>query len=130
VSNIWKQAQILDEVGGNEVDLCRCLIGRDRLLKKQFQPGYTLGWLRKWQYTDCTDRVSCRAVRKSTFYSYLDNDYLGSLVAYNGDRWNDLLCDVCCEHVRESMTAGREKIWEELPAIFDLPPWNELKNDL
>ncbi|KAJ6519032.1 hypothetical protein C8R45DRAFT_1116997 [Mycena sanguinolenta] len=25
---------------------------------------------------------------------------------------------------------GREKIWEELPEIFDLPAWNELENDL
>jgi hypothetical protein len=129
VSNIWKQAEIFDEVGENGVDLRRCLIGRDRLLKKQYQPGYTMGWLRKWQYTDCTDRVACCAARKSTFYSFLDCDYLGSLATYKGDYWDDL-CDVCCQHVRESMTAGREKIWEELPAIFDLPPWNELKNDL
>ncbi|KAJ7741482.1 hypothetical protein B0H14DRAFT_3608454 [Mycena olivaceomarginata] len=28
--------------------LCRCLIGRECLLAKQFQPGYTLGWLRTW----------------------------------------------------------------------------------
>ncbi|KAJ7741496.1 hypothetical protein B0H14DRAFT_474106 [Mycena olivaceomarginata] len=77
---------------------------------------------------NCASPTECRVTRESTFHSYLDTDYLGSLATYN-DYWSDILCDVCCEHVRKSMTAGREKMWEELPAIFDLPPWNELKND-
>ncbi|KAJ7821122.1 hypothetical protein B0H14DRAFT_2519490 [Mycena olivaceomarginata] len=29
------------------VDMCRCLIGRERLLVKQVQPGSTLGWIRE-----------------------------------------------------------------------------------
>jgi len=40
------------------------------------------------------------------------------------------LCDGCRGNIDERIAAGQKKIWEELPSIFDLPPWNELKNDL
>ncbi|KAJ7270050.1 hypothetical protein B0H12DRAFT_1094182 [Mycena haematopus] len=50
-------------------DLCRCLVGRLRLLTKQFQPGCTLGWLREWQYTDCSSPARCSATRKSKFHT-------------------------------------------------------------
>ncbi|KAJ7794284.1 hypothetical protein B0H14DRAFT_3557552 [Mycena olivaceomarginata] len=29
-----------------------------------------------------------------------------------------------------TLHAGRQKMWDELPVILDLPPWEELKKDL
>jgi hypothetical protein len=39
-------------------------------------------------------------------------------------------CPACKHKINELNTAGRQKTWDELPSFFDLPPWNELKNDL
>ncbi|KAJ7693769.1 hypothetical protein B0H14DRAFT_3905828 [Mycena olivaceomarginata] len=42
------------------LSLCRCLVGRKRLLVKQFQSGYTLSWLRAWsQSPTCGDAAHC-----------------------------------------------------------------------
>jgi hypothetical protein len=30
-------------------------------------------------------------------------------------------CAACTKHLQKSMTAGRRKIWDELPGFFDLP---------
>jgi hypothetical protein len=40
------------------------------------------------------------------------------------------LCDGCRNHAIILTTAGRKKVWTELPGFFELPPWSELKNDL
>ncbi|KAJ7018340.1 hypothetical protein C8F04DRAFT_1151881 [Mycena alexandri] len=38
------------------LDLRRCIVGRDKLMKARFEPGYTLGWLKNWDHgLDCTD---------------------------------------------------------------------------
>ncbi|KAF8216883.1 hypothetical protein K438DRAFT_1658392 [Mycena galopus ATCC 62051] len=113
-------------------DLRICLVGQQRLLKKQFQPGYTLGWARDWEFLDCANLAQCRASRQSIVTSYLDSDnaYVKALAKPRG--LGDLaFCATCAPHIKKCMAAGRQKIWEELPAIFDLPPWNELlKNDI
>ncbi|KAJ7147773.1 hypothetical protein B0H12DRAFT_1247043 [Mycena haematopus] len=47
------------------------------------------------------------------------------------DDWSELkFCDACRRHTTESIAAGRKKLWDELPAIFDLPPWDESKNNI
>jgi hypothetical protein len=33
-------------------------------------------------------------------------------------------------HLTECWNAGRKKTWDELPEIFGLPPWSELKKDM
>ncbi|KAF7351076.1 BTB domain-containing protein [Mycena sanguinolenta] len=104
-----------------------------KLATKQFQPGYTLGWLREWPYppADCDSPKKCNATRKHVFYSFLDANRLKPfLEASQIEIWKGFLCVACYQHVFESVTAGRQKMWEELPAIFDLPPWHEVKNDL
>ncbi|KAJ7712646.1 hypothetical protein B0H14DRAFT_3637630 [Mycena olivaceomarginata] len=52
------------------LDLRCCLIGRERLLVKQFQPGYTLGWLRAWpQSPTCGDAAGCASPYSATSWT-------------------------------------------------------------
>jgi hypothetical protein len=97
---------------------------------KQFQPGYTLGWLRKWDYVeDCTSRAECRKAREKRFSNVFN---LGQLVALTLFKVTDKskYCAKCKEHRRELLVSGRQKSWQDLPGFFDLPPWSELTNEL
>ncbi|KAF8178679.1 hypothetical protein K438DRAFT_1726338 [Mycena galopus ATCC 62051] len=107
------------------VDQRRCVLGREALLKAQTRDGYTIGWL----YSDgenCTDPPKCKIWRTRKLRTYRD---LG-VVALMTPTGIHGLCDSCDESYRQSWLVGRKKVWEELPKIFDLPPWVELKNDL
>ncbi|KAF7370395.1 BTB domain-containing protein [Mycena sanguinolenta] len=114
----------------SQTDLRRCAIGQQRLARKLFQPGYTLGWARKWEFHDCTSPVTCRASRENIWTSHMEDSevYVFLVPRYFLGRYN--FCAACTLHATESMTVGRNKIWQELPEIFDLPPWNELRNNL
>ncbi|KAF8170315.1 hypothetical protein K438DRAFT_1614267 [Mycena galopus ATCC 62051] len=112
------------------VDLRTCVLGRERLLTEQFQPGYTLGWLREWQYRDYDDPEGCSATRKSWFHSYMDGNNVGSFIQFSTPLVQQAFCTQCHRHIVESSTAGQQKTWEALPGIFDLSTWNELKNNL
>ncbi|KAF8216803.1 hypothetical protein K438DRAFT_1797869 [Mycena galopus ATCC 62051] len=109
------------------VDLYRCVVGQRRISIKQFEPGYTFGWVRAWESDDCTDPEQCRMSREAVIFMYLDRLDLIALAPRDLD-FN--LCVACARHTAEYMGAGQKKIWDELPEIFDLPPWNELKNDI
>lgn len=112
------------------VDQRRYVLGRERLLKQQFRPGYTLGWLRTWNFDpdDCSDFIRCIRAREEMFRMYLDDGHLRTLGLLSLTK--SKLCPTCKVNASESMIAGRKKLWEELPSFFDLPPWNELRNDL
>ncbi|KAJ6456125.1 hypothetical protein C8R45DRAFT_1034982 [Mycena sanguinolenta] len=115
------------------VDLRRCLVGRERLLVKQFEPGYTFGWARKWLFYDCVRVAQWHALREDIVKTYLYDVAGGTgstMAALAGDEDERDFCDSCTPHIHDCMAAGRKKIWEELPGIFDLPPWSELKNDM
>ncbi|KAF8216796.1 hypothetical protein K438DRAFT_1925829 [Mycena galopus ATCC 62051] len=112
------------------VDVHRCVVGHQKLFIKQFQRDYTLGWTRQY-FPDCTDAEDCRISRKAIMDCHLDDAEIGAL-----DRpstWVDSelkFCPECKQHMRKCMTIGRKKIWKELPEIFGLPTWSELKNDM
>ncbi|KAJ6519063.1 hypothetical protein C8R45DRAFT_807261 [Mycena sanguinolenta] len=112
-----------------QVDLRRCAIGQQNLFIKQFEPGYTFGWFREWDFEDdCTSLQSCRKEREGFLALYMDDSRPFALVELNF-KFHDF-CDACARHATDCMNAGRKKIWEELPQMFDLPPWDQLKNDL
>ncbi|KAJ6456121.1 hypothetical protein C8R45DRAFT_914198 [Mycena sanguinolenta] len=114
------------------LNLRRCILGEQQLSLKQFQPGYTLGWARKWEFDDCTDSARCRASREYLMSEYMDGYFIDLAALKTPD---DLLdpydfCVACTQHITNSIAAGRKKIWDELPRIFELPPWSELKNEI
>ncbi|KAJ6589870.1 hypothetical protein DFH09DRAFT_1026995 [Mycena vulgaris] len=106
-----------------------CALGRDKILQTQCAPGNTFGWLASWTPSadaDCLDPVKCTKWRDqllsvllvtSTVWAFATN------LQKNG-------CAVCEQRVDEGMMEGRANMWASLPAIFNLPPWNELKNEL
>ncbi|KAK7025094.1 BTB domain-containing protein [Favolaschia claudopus] len=112
------------------IDLCRCAVGREEAFKTQFQPGFTLGWIRKWDFADlCLDSMQCQASRQALLVYCMDNYLRANLIT---PQWPVLkrfqFCQNCLKMIHDSIVAGRKKGWEQLPLLFDLPPWNELKN--
>jgi len=41
------------------------------------------------------------------------------------EEWNEL-CEMCASVAKEEHDRGRREVWNELPGIFGLPPWDEL----
>ncbi|KAF7351128.1 BTB domain-containing protein [Mycena sanguinolenta] len=111
------------------LDLGRCLIGRERLMCKQFQPNYSLGFLLEAQHPGCRSPAQCDGSRKSVFVSWTDM-HVAEPFSFSDHHSTWPPCATCCKHALEANTAGRKKSWEELPAIFDLPSWDQLKNDV
>ncbi|KAF7370389.1 BTB domain-containing protein [Mycena sanguinolenta] len=112
-------------------DLRKCVVAREKLLSKQMQEGYTFGWTREAS-GDCTELELCRLARERLPRAFSDKPFLDAFSTASPDCLAPeyKLCRACTRHAIESMAAGRRKMWEELPAIFDLPPWGELKNDI
>jgi hypothetical protein len=61
----------------SSVNMRECIIGQDRLLIQQLRSGYTLGWLRQWDYPDCG--YKCAAHRQYILESGMDRKLVGSL---------------------------------------------------
>ncbi|KAJ7496925.1 hypothetical protein FB451DRAFT_207902 [Mycena latifolia] len=111
------------------VEQRQCILGGQKLLIAQTQPGYTMGWLRSWvPAAGCTQRNGCTTVRNICLHRYLDSGAIWAL-----DSYTELyleFCDACRPPNEAAVRVGREEMWEDLPGFFDLPRWNELKNDL
>ncbi|KAF8216802.1 hypothetical protein K438DRAFT_1925832 [Mycena galopus ATCC 62051] len=114
----------------SSLDLRRCVVARERFSKRQFQSGYTFGWARQWEFDDCTDLVDCRIAREAVVIVFSDAEEIMLDESFGPIDGLLHFCDTCIGHLSECMAAGRKKFWNELPEIFDLPPWNELKNDI
>ncbi|KAK7025092.1 BTB domain-containing protein [Favolaschia claudopus] len=109
------------------VDLSRCAAAHEKLLVKQLQPGYTLGWTRKWDFEGQCTSSRCQGIRSFALAHHLDNSWIDALASPTAlDRMG--YCPSCTRHVNEAVTAGRRRIWNELPSFFDLPPWGQLRN--
>ncbi|KAJ6495804.1 hypothetical protein C8R47DRAFT_1116453 [Mycena vitilis] len=110
------------------VDQRRLAVGGEKLVRAQTQEGHTLGWLRSWDATGCTDPVGCNKWRANMLRKYFDLLTVWAFTPFN--RIGSPLCEPCNKHLKAVVVSGREKMWAELPGFFDLPPWTELKNDL
>ncbi|KAK7025115.1 BTB domain-containing protein, partial [Favolaschia claudopus] len=129
----WGVARLLqgvDKLDGSvaflsPLDLSRCVIAREKLLMKQFQPGYSLGWARKWVFDDCTGSTVCSNAREAVLAKYMDQALMGALL-----RPSELkgfkFCSACAKHAHDCIISGRKKMWAELPGVFGLPPWKDL----
>lgn len=44
----------------------------------------------------------------------------------DGEPVDSQVCASCKEFMREKVEVGCQQLWNEIPAIFELPPWGEL----
>ncbi|KAJ7668654.1 hypothetical protein DFH06DRAFT_1182184 [Mycena polygramma] len=114
------------------LDLRRCIRGRERLLSAQLQDGYTCGWYRFWKPSNgCPTRGQCTKTLDARLHDHLDFPTMKAFAHFIPTAHkNNLFCATCKYGIREFSAGGRRRMWEELPGFFDLPPWNDLKNDL
>ncbi|KAJ7709141.1 hypothetical protein B0H14DRAFT_2191774, partial [Mycena olivaceomarginata] len=99
------------------LDLRCCLIGCEHLPVKQFQPEYTLGWLRAAAEPHMR---RCRRLPKCIFCRFKDDSVIAGL--HKLDKGCQMLCGVCVKGAGGDWP-GRRKMWEELPGCFELPAW-------
>ncbi|KAJ6589851.1 hypothetical protein DFH09DRAFT_217605 [Mycena vulgaris] len=112
------------------IDLRRCILAREQLLKAQWETGNTLECVKsRLSYPDCPSELGCGASRQRLVDAYLLSM---PLRAFPPTTFVDDLdvCAACKKHMKFSVAAGRKKMWKQLPSFFELPPWDELKNDL
>lgn len=103
----------------------RLLVGRDRLRSKQADGIYS--WTRT-NVAGCQDQAKCGSAKqarllKLTNISLEDAAYF---MPWNA-RWGEGLCSTCIEDAMVTSEVSREGLWEELPSIWGLPPWNQLR---
>ncbi|KAF8216636.1 hypothetical protein K438DRAFT_1703693 [Mycena galopus ATCC 62051] len=133
----YSQNQLLDGIPRSDRTLTslapstlrQCIVGREKIIFKQMQPGHTLGWLWEWEYdADCYTRSKCHAYRKVLIQKYFQ--FVGVRAFGPVEKMKPRFCHPCFHHIEELMNMAQRKMWEDLPAFFDLPPWGELKNYL
>ncbi|KAF7370369.1 BTB domain-containing protein [Mycena sanguinolenta] len=97
------------------LDMRRCAVGQQRLLTRQFLPGHTLGASKYGEglITRLSANLDVKALMSPALVLKIHP-----------------FCANCTQHALQYTTTARKKMWETLPAIFDLPPWNELKNGI
>ncbi|KAJ7869634.1 hypothetical protein B0H13DRAFT_2557495 [Mycena leptocephala] len=128
LTGIFKGASRSDETVSvlSSMDQHVCALGRERLLKAQWQTGNTLGWLAPWKSTDgCTDERTCLGWREAIMADLCFHQLFMHLLRYPMSKISSARL---CKASGTSDEAGRTKMWEALPSFFDLPPWSELKN--
>ncbi|KAJ7821124.1 hypothetical protein B0H14DRAFT_2599481 [Mycena olivaceomarginata] len=102
------------------VDQRSCVLGRPRLVKVQFELDYTFGWLQtaaspegECQELQQTKKLSVASV--VTHWETITSVWVGVWVGIAG--WWSV----------QGNAMGRQKLWEELPGLFDLPSWTDFK---
>ncbi|KAJ7682913.1 hypothetical protein B0H17DRAFT_1333540 [Mycena rosella] len=102
-----------------------CILGLEKILKAQWQEN----WLFHSKAAGCTANSRCAARKLAILQSWVTHAVM-ILVPTGGGSLNVGLCNTCESQYMEAIAEGRKELWEKLPSFFDLPPWNELKNEL
>ncbi|KAJ7188689.1 hypothetical protein C8R46DRAFT_28025 [Mycena filopes] len=110
-------------------DQRQCILGRDTLIKARFERRYTLGWLMGLEFPGCTAPAECARARFIRLQFYMQCNPLW-IMNRSKHQEHDMFCAVCERFASSYTAAGRQKLWDDLPGFFDLPPWAELKSDL
>ncbi|KAJ7741480.1 hypothetical protein B0H14DRAFT_2989301 [Mycena olivaceomarginata] len=108
-------------------DRITCALGHERLLQVQWQSCSSLGWLIAWKpVPDCKDVSRCQQWQQSILNTILTSTKVHSFILVSYVQRG--FCAPCAQLGGTALTAGRAKMWEDLPSFFNLPPWSELKN--
>lgn len=84
---------------------------------------------------DCATRKICDDLRESilsgVFDHIQDESDLNPLCYWDAESWENLadlgLCDSCCPLAKTGHDEAASAIWDKLPRIFGLPPWEDLR---
>ncbi|KAF7298006.1 hypothetical protein HMN09_01021600 [Mycena chlorophos] len=109
-----------------------CLLGDYLVTRTQLQPDYTLGWLLTPPTPSCRTSTKCMQDRCKThrWLMRIEPDAICGLLPRTLDDWIKRQCEACKTELKPLLQSGREKAWTNLPSFFELPPWNELTNDV
>ncbi|KAJ7037837.1 hypothetical protein C8F04DRAFT_952320, partial [Mycena alexandri] len=120
----------------SSLDRSVCLLGYLNLLK--LQSTTTLDWLNvdvenpHIPSTTCSHPDKCVAVVKKIVFTLSKKQpqrlFILSRVFFRQKQWEDLLCASCYDKADKIKDVGRAICWEQLPAAFGLPDWEELKS--
>ncbi|KAF8178639.1 hypothetical protein K438DRAFT_1604668 [Mycena galopus ATCC 62051] len=114
----------------SSVDRTTCTLGHEKLLLARWEPQNSLGWLieEAAPVPGCTSVSACRKRRAFDLASVLRSPAVYAMAPSLVSHFQNMVCTACAELARTAMTAGRARMWEDLPSFFNLPPWSELKN--
>jgi hypothetical protein len=102
-----------------------CILGRDKL--SWLQTTESFAWL--WdddKVTDCTSQCRAKGYQKEMVLAiWVTSPYCSALSRWH-DSWEREMCDRCVATFKPRHAAGRQNIWDLLPSVFELPPWEDL----
>ncbi|KAJ7142687.1 hypothetical protein C8R44DRAFT_760964 [Mycena epipterygia] len=108
----------------SDVDKMLCILATSDLLEKQWEGPYS--WVRKVGKNHHAKGSPCRSASKSARIG-LGVPVPDMAALRPAIRGADRLC-VHCKEISEAMfAAGQQALWEELPSIFGLPSWADIK---
>ncbi|KAJ6545744.1 hypothetical protein B0H19DRAFT_955336 [Mycena capillaripes] len=103
----------------------KCILGYSKL---QLADRRMLGYLaREEDDGECDSTPDCDAERLRWISLDLDSDDVDPLAQEDGNSWESFgVCATCLEAAKETYQAAREKLWDDLPSLFELGTWEEL----
>ncbi|EDR12103.1 uncharacterized protein LACBIDRAFT_323131 [Laccaria bicolor S238N-H82] len=114
----------------------RCMNSSQQLAcVKALQPlekwykGDILGFLYWTDVDGCESPAQCDEGRLKLACSSFDAHHC-ALVPFSGligENVRDFVCTTCCTASRDAHSAARDALWEALPGLFGLPPWETLR---
>jgi len=107
-------------------DKAICLVGRERLSWAQMSMSYA--FLLVFQRSPVCQNVLCAHARGPHAEWHLLENYRSPHPLREYDRWESLnVCDNCVAYCQARHLEGRKDVWKYLPTLFELPPWEELR---
>ncbi|KAJ7668681.1 hypothetical protein DFH06DRAFT_982295 [Mycena polygramma] len=113
-----------------------CILARPKIIRAQFEPGATFGGMFDDDWgIHCCD-AECQDARPKYQRDLLLRAEVRALrpLDFQEEYWKSFgkLCSDCVEQAMEGVPKGMpsEKIWQALPSFFDLPPWDQLTNNV
>ncbi|KAF8201184.1 hypothetical protein K438DRAFT_1821537 [Mycena galopus ATCC 62051] len=104
------------------------ILGNQRVLEAQWEHAGFLAWIGvDTPSPGCTDHDGCTRRKKLILQRLIQKAVSVAPFLLAKERG---LCLSCLIAHSQVMTEARKEIWKNLPSFFDLPPWNELKNDI
>ncbi|KAJ6466860.1 hypothetical protein C8R45DRAFT_876618 [Mycena sanguinolenta] len=108
-----------------------CILGIQKILKAAWDHDGFHRWMTSAAPSPGCTNNQCRMRKPLISYILVRNTFeaLGPFLAITGESW-PWICGQCVRYHMDVMAGMRKKMWEDLPSYFDLPPWDELKNDI